>query len=699
MQTPVLDALAPRVLELGPTGTPDYAGAHWRLTPDADGVAWLLLDRGEESANTISADVLSELDAALETVEKSAAKGLVLRSAKPNGFAAGADIRDFRDRPATPEPAASEIVGQLTTAHRIVDRLAGLKCPTVAVVHGFCLGGGLELALACRHRIAVRGATLGFPEIMLGLHPGLGGTFRLTGLIDPTEAMKMMLTGRSVPARKARSLGLVDAVTEERHVAAAVRAAVEGGLDRHRAGLKASVLGTSPARSLAARQMRAEAEKRAPAAHYPAPSALIDLWEKHGGDREAMQRAEITSFAALMAGDTAQNLIRVFFLRERLKGLARSGAAPARVHVVGAGTMGGDIAAWCARHGVRTTLTDLDPASVARAIGRAGALYDKILHGTDRRDARDRLIPDFAGDGVASADIVIEAIAEKAKAKRQLYATLEPRLKPGAVLATNTSSIPLETLRDGLAHPERLVGLHFFNPVSRMQLVEVVAHDGADDSALAAARALCGAIDRLPAPVASAPGFLVNRCLTPYLLEAMLMLDAGAKPETIDRAATGFGMAQGPVEVADRVGLDICLAVLEMLRDRLDTPLPDPPGWLREKVDKGELGAKTGQGLYTWSDNSPKRAKDPPDPDPEMADRLILPIVNTAAACLREGVIADADLLDAAMIFATGFAPFRGGPAAYARARGIPEVRARLDDLAAAHGDRFRPDPGLDALA
>ncbi len=488
--------------------------------------------------------MLSELDAALEMVEKSAAKGLVLRSAKPNGFAAGADIRDFRDRPATPEPAASEIVGQLTTAHRIVDRLAGLKCPTVAVVHGFCLGGGLELALACRHRIAVRGATLGFPEIMLGLHPGLGGTFRLTGLIDPSEAMKMMLTGRSVPARKARSLGLVDAVTEERHVAAAVRAAVEGGLDRHRAGLKASVLGTSPARSLAARQMRAEAEKRAPAAHYPAPSALIDLWEKHGGDREAMQRAEITSFAALMAGDTAQNLIRVFFLRERLKGLARSGAAPARVHVVGAGTMGGDIAAWCARHGVRTTLTDLDPASVARAIGRAGALYDKILHGTDRRDARDRLIPDFAGDGVASADIVIEAIAEKAKAKRQLYATLEPRLKPGAVLATNTSSIPLETLRDGLAHPERLVGLHFFNPVSRMQLVEVVAHDGADDSALAAARALCGAIDRLPAPVASAPGFLVNRCLTPYLLEAMLMLDAWR--ETRDHRPRRHRLRHGP---------------------------------------------------------------------------------------------------------------------------------------------------------
>jgi 3-hydroxyacyl-CoA dehydrogenase/enoyl-CoA hydratase/3-hydroxybutyryl-CoA epimerase len=444
--------------------------------------------------------------------------------------------------------------------------------------------------------------------------------------------------------------------------------------------------------------MRDETRKRAPELHYPAPYALIDLWEKHGGDAKAMQQAEVASFTDLLPGNTAQNLIRVYFLRERLKALGKTEAAPSHVHVIGAGTMGGEIAAWCALRGLRVTLADLDPPTLAKAIGRANDLFADKLHGSDRRDARDRLVPDFAGDGVTRADVVIEAIAEKPEAKRKLYAAIEPRMKPGAVLSTNTSSIPLETLRDGLARPERLVGLHFFNPVSKMQLVEVVAHDSAAEDALATARALCGRIDRLPAPARSAPGFLVNRCLTPYLLEAMLMIDEGAKPETIDRAAEAFGMAQGPVEVADRVGLDICLAVLESLNERLDAPLAQAPAWLRQKVDNGELGAKTGRGLYAWSDNRPKRAKETGEPDPATADRLILPIVNTAAACLREDVIADADLLDAAMIFATGFAPFRGGPARYARTRGIAEIRTRLEELAAAHGDRFAPDPGLDIL-
>jgi 3-hydroxyacyl-CoA dehydrogenase / enoyl-CoA hydratase / 3-hydroxybutyryl-CoA epimerase len=691
MKTLIWGKLADRAMALGPDAPPERDARHWRLARDTDGIAWLLLDRAGEATNTVSGEVLDGMLAALEA---SPPKGLVLRSAKPNGFAAGADIRDFRGM-----TEADAVAGELRRAHGVIDRLAGLRCITVAVVHGFCLGAGLELALACDRRIAVAGAKLGFPEVMLGLHPGLGGSFRLTELIDPTEAMKLMLTGRSVPARKVKTLGLVDEVVEERHVEAAVRAAVAGELVSKGGGWKTKVFGTGTARSYAARRMREETRKRAAKEHYPAPYALIDLWEAHGGDAKAMQAAEIASFASLMAGDTARNLIRVFFLRERLKALGKADRAIGHVHVVGAGTMGGDIAAWCALQGLRVSLSDLDPQAVAKAVGRASALFDdKAGEPRLARDARDRLIPDFAGDGAAVADIVIEAIAEKVAAKRKLYADVSARMKPDAVLATNTSSIPLETLREGLQQPERLVGLHFFNPVAKMQLVEVVAHDRADPDALEIARAFCGRIDRLPAPVASAPGFLVNRVLTPYLMEAMLMVDEGAKPETVDRAAERFGMAMGPVEVADRVGLDICLTVLEMLRERMPGAMPEPPGWLRDKVERGELGRKSGWGIYAWEDGKPKK-EEVAEPDEAITDRLILPLVNTAAACLREGVIEDADLLDGAMIFATGFAPFRGGPLHYARLRGLDAVRARLEELAEQHGHRFAPDDGLGRIA
>lgn len=695
MNKPIRDLLSDREMERGPVTEPSQMTAHWRLNRESDGVAWLFLDREGESANTISAEVLEELDALLACLEEEPARGLILRSAKANGFAAGADIHDFRGA-----TESEDVAEKMRRAHQVVDRLEALRCPTVAVIHGFCLGGGLELALACDTRIATPDAKLGFPEVMLGLHPGLGGTFRLPGLIDPVEAMTMMLTGKSAHAEKARALGLVDAVVEERHVAAAAHAAVAGEIETDRGGLKAFALSTRPARRIAADQMRRKTEKRASRENYRAPFALIDMWEEHGGDKEAMQRAEIRSFADLIVSGSAQNLIRVFFLREKLKAKGGGNAAIAHVHVIGAGAMGGDIAAWCALKGLNVSLGDLDPKVLAKAVGRAAELFEKKLHsGPDRRDARDRLIPDFVGDGVMKADIVIEAIAEKPEAKIALYAEIETRMKAEAVLATNTSSIPLETLRKKLVRPERFVGLHFFNPVAKMELVEIVAHDGADADSLRVARALCGMIDRLPAPVTSAPGFLVNRVLTPCLLEAVLMIDEGVAPETIDAAAEGFGMAMGPAEVADQVGLDICVDVAESLRERLDQPMPETPQWLRERIENGALGRKTGRGIYEYDkDGAPKKKTDAAPPEPSMVDRLILPMVNASAACLREGVVEDADTLDAAMIFAAGFAPFRGGPAAYARARGVDEIRNALVDLEQQLGERFHPDEGLDKL-
>ena len=688
-----MDVLADRVLTLGPK--PDAASAyrHFKLTRDVDGVAWLLFDREGASANTLSADVIEELDKVLAALESERPAGLVVRSAKKSGFIAGADVNEFRG---ASDPR--EVETPIGRAHAVIDRLEALRVPSVAIIHGFCLGGGLEVALACQSRIAIDDARFGFPEVMLGLHPGLGGTARFTRLINPTQAMVLMLTGRTIDARRAKALGLVDAVTQERHVPNAVRDAIFGRLKRARPGLLNSILNSGPARGFLGSRMRREAEKAAPHEHYPAPYALIDLWEKHGGDKAAMLAAEKASFANLMVTPTAQSLIRVFFLREQMKKLAGNGNKVDHVHVIGAGAMGGDIAAWCANQSMRVTLADMKAEPIAGAMKRAADLFSKIIRKpTDVRDALDRLIPDMDGEGVRNADLIIEAVPEKLELKQKVYASLEPKMKPGAILATNTSSIPLQDLRTTLARPERLLGLHFFNPVSRLQLVEVVKHDGNDGELLKEALAFVGAIDRLPLPVKSSPGFLVNRALTPYMLEAMVLLDEKVDQRVIDAATEKFGMPMGPIELADQVGLDICLDVGDMLRSKFGDLLPPTPAWLREKVAKGELGRKTGKGFYTWRDGKADKGATPATgarPTEEMTDRLILPMSNVCVAALREGIVDNADVVDGAMIFGTGYAPFRGGPLNYARTRGADNVVSALRALAAKFGGRFTPDAG-----
>lgn len=694
MQSNVWDTLADRELEMGPEPTTPAAWLHWRLAKDEDGIAWLLLDRKGASVNSLSQEVITELDAVLGVIEGDQPKGVVIRSAKPSGFIAGADISEFRG--ATDPAVVQAAIGR---ANAVVDRLEALNIPTIAVIHGFCLGGGLEIALACKRRIAIDGAKFGFPEVMLGLHPGLGGTARSTQLIDPLQAMTLMLTGKTLDVRKAKSLGLVDAVTQERHVRNAVKDAVSGKLKSRRPGLKSAILNTASVRRFAARRMRARAEEKAPRDQYPGPHALIDLWERHGGDRAAMMAVEKPSFARLAVTSTAQNLIRVFFLRERMKKSAGERRDFRHIHVIGAGAMGGDIAAWCAFHGLRVTLADIKPEPIAGALKRAAGLYQKISRKPiEIRDALDRLIPDLKGDGVRKADIVIEAVPENRELKQKIYADTEPQLKHDAILATNTSSIPLEELCSALETPQRLVGLHFFNPVSRMQLVEVVSHVGVSPDVLAAARSFVGQIDRLPLPVKSAPGFLVNRALTPYILEAMLLLEK-VPPETVDGAAERFGMPIGPIELADRVGLDICLAVAEMLEAKLDRPMPAVPDWLRRKVEAGELGHKTGKGIYEWKVGTPVKARAKSAPDAELIDRLILPMVNVCVACLREGIVEDSDLIDGAMVFSTGFAPFRGGPVQYARSRGIENVIIAQRELTKKFGERFAPDAGWGRLS
>jgi 3-hydroxyacyl-CoA dehydrogenase/enoyl-CoA hydratase/3-hydroxybutyryl-CoA epimerase len=412
-----------------------------------------------------------------------------------------------------------------------------------------------------------------------------------------------------------------------------------------------------------------------------------------------MIHAELLSFAKLLNTQTSRNLVRVFFLREKLKKQGKSKSlsndAIKHLHVIGTGAMGGDIAGWCALQGLRVSLHDTRPESIAEAIGNATKLCEnKHLSSAETRDVLDRLIPDPDNSGVEQADLVLEAVPEDLELKLKIHTAIEPRLKPGAILATNTSSILLEDLRGELSDPTRLVGIHFFNPVAKMQLVEVVNHSVINATIFRRARQFVDQIGKLPVPVASAPGFLVNRALTPYLVEAICLLDEGVPAEAIDKVAIDFGMPMGPIELADQVGLDVCIDVADMLRERVNAHQPETPEWLRSKVEKGHLGRKTGKGLYIWSEGKPKK-RSPRKPAPkDTLDRLILPMLNACMACLREEVVADAELLDGAMIFATGFAPFTGGPLHYAQQRGVDEVIKRLHDLQEDHGERFAPDPG-----
>lgn len=669
---------------------------HWRLAQDDEDLAWLCFDHAEDTTNTLSADVIEQLAKAVDAVAELRPRGLVLHSAKENGFAAGADIREF-DRLTDPDETAKHI----DEVHALLERIENLPFSTVARVHGFCLGGGLELAMACRHIVAADDAStrLGLPEILLGLHPGFGGTVRSIRYCGVTAAMDMMLTGRALNARRAKKIGLVDRAVPLRHLDAAARTFATERRPRRRPGRTARAANLPGARSAVARVLRREVAKRAPEQHYPAPYALIGLWQEYGRDEGAMFRAEARSIAQLFTTSTSRNLVRLFKLQERLKGLGRGhDFEPQRVHVIGAGTMGGDIAAWCALRGLHVTLQDREPKYLAPAMKRAGKLFARRVRDKyDRLAARDRLVPDFTGDGLRRADVVIEAIIEDVEAKRELFRNVDVTAPADALIATNTSSIQLSEIASALSDPARLVGVHFFNPVAQMQLVEIIATPDTDQGAVERAAAFTVAIDRLPLPVASAPGFLINRVLSPYMDEAMKLMEEGVAPTEIDSVAKQFGMPMGPIELADTVGLDICLHVGEILGEAFGG---EPSPLLREKVAQKRLGRKTKVGFYEYDKGKVIRpqAEGIPMPRNDIRDRMVLRMLNEAVACLREGIVADADLVDVGMVFGTGFAPFRGGPLGYARDRGLDEVRTRLEALAAEHGERFAPDEGWSAL-
>ena len=669
-------------------------GTCWRIERDADDILWLWADRQGSSTNVLGSAALAELDLHLASILPSPPRAVVVLSAKKSGFIAGADIKEF-----TRLDGAESAYRLIRAGQQVLARLESLPCPTVAAIHGFALGGGLELALACRYRIAVgdERLALGLPEVRLGIHPGFGGTVRSVRLIGVRPAMRLMLTGKPVRAEQALRLGLLDRLVGEGQLRQAARAILLEAPPPRRAPLAERMLASPLLRSVVRRSLIAQLAGKAPPEHYPAPYAIIDLWAGYAAHGPAAFEAEARSIARLFATDTARNLIRVFLLQDRLKTLgAKTSAALDRVHVIGAGVMGGDIAAWAALRGCTVTLADRETARIEPALRRAQELFARRLR--DPHTAATRLSADPQGGGVEQADVVIEAILESLCAKRELYAAIEPRLKAGAVLATNTSSLPLDELARGLAAPARLVGMHFFNPVAQMPLVEIVHSQGTDPEAVRAAMAFARKLDKLPLPCRSAPGFLVNRVLMPYLQEALLAAEEAVPLAVIDAAAERFGMPMGPVELADVIGLDVLAHVGESIAAGIGKPVPNLKR-LRELIALGKLGRKSGGGFYPWRDGKPVKPTAAQALPPDLTDRLILALINESVACLREGLTEDADLVDAAVIFGTGFAPFRGGPLAYARARGVAALLERLQELTARYGERFRPDPGWSLLA
>lgn len=665
------------------------APKHWRRSVDDDGICWLTLDKADATANTLSGDVLNELDAELAALAAADVRGLVFESGKRSGFILGADVKEFARLRDAEHGAAMAARGQT-----LLGRIAALGVPTVAAIDGFALGGGLELALACDYRVAVDSyeRTLGLPEVQLGIHPGFGGSIRTVEILGPPLALDIMLTGRSLSPHEALKAGLVDRVVAREALRTAAKELIAARPPPRRAPWHLALLNRMPLRRWVAARVRAGVRRRVKREHYPAPYAIVDLWERYGARGDAALRAEAASIGKLLVTPTCRNLVHVFELRERLRNLAPKGSRIDRVHVVGAGTMGGDIAAWCALRGLQVTLQDRAQQYVEPALKRARELFGKRLRAPGEADAaQQRLRVDLAAAEVGSADLVIEAIVEKAEAKRALFSELEPRLPAGALIATNTSSIRLETLAGVLQEPSRFVGLHFFNPVASLPLVEVIRGEQTSEETLRDALSFVTRIGKLPLPCRSAPGFVVNRVLTPYMLEALYAHLDGHSFESIDAAAKAFGMPMGPVELADRVGLDVALHVAEVLGSVLAAA---PPEILREKVAKGELGVKTGRGFYGYDERGKPIKNRGAAVDPELGDRLLLPLINEAVACLHEGVVDDADLLDAGAVFGAGFAPFTGGPLRYARARGVDDIVATLTRFAQRFGTRFTPRAG-----
>lgn len=692
-------------------GGPQVDQSIRREVSDAS-IATLTFDRPDSTANVFDLSTLNELNQHLDFLEmEKSLKGLIIRSAKQKVFVAGADLNSF-----TKEMSAERIEAVIDLGQKTFERIAHLPYPTVAAIHGVALGGGFELALACDYRIASSdGATkLGLPETTLGILPTWGGLTRLPKLIGLPNALEAIMTGRHYPAEQALKLGMVDAVVFPEKLVAVAVAKIQRS-----AGAKRKSSTHLSNRPPLSRLIKSQAEKRAIArtrGHYPAPLKALEVACASLDVPHAQSLAnEKAGLIELALSETAQNLIGVFFLQERAKKLklpkdldAASPPPPKSVDkalVIGAGLMGAAIAQWLSSRGIRIILKDVGPGPLGNGMQSIAKLYSDavkrhLFSETAARNGMDRILPVYEEIPLRGVDLVIEAAVERLELKQQIFAGLESNVSADTVLASNTSSLSIDAIAASLQHPERVVGIHFFNPVHRMQLAEIVRGSKTNATTLNAAIQFAKRIGKLPVLVNDSPGFLVNRILLPYIGEAVRLFADGYRLDNIDRVMLEFGMPMGPLRLADEIGLDVCEHVAKVLDDRI-RHLGSLDVIIGKMIGKGWLGRKSGRGFYDYrgsgDENINSQVSDlqPPEQanvsEEELRDRLVLSMVNEAARTIEEKVVSAPEDVDFGMILGTGWAPFRGGPLRYADHIGIATVVSRLNALRDRLGQYFAP--------
>jgi 3-hydroxyacyl-CoA dehydrogenase/enoyl-CoA hydratase/3-hydroxybutyryl-CoA epimerase len=673
-------------------------------------IAILTFDRPDSTANIFDELTLRELSEHLNFLEsEKGLKGLIIRSAKPKIFIAGADLNGFAQA-----MSAEHIAVLIERGQQTFDRIARLPYPTVATIHGVALGGGFEIALACDYRIASSDSAtkVGLPETNLGILPAWGGSTRLPKLIGLPNALEAILTGRQYAAKQALKLGMVDSVVHlERLPGLANR------MIRESEGKKRSYKLHIANRPPVSQFIKSQVEKKTLArtrGHYPAPlKALEVVCASLNVPHEQSLANEKNYCVELALTETAQNLIGLFFLQERAKkikpDLQPAAVMPAKTIkrglVIGAGLMGAGIAQWLSSRGIRVLLKDVGPAPLGKGMQAIAKIYREavkrhLFSETEARNGYDRILPFFEEIPLRDVDVVIEAAVEKLELKQAIFADLESRVSPGTLLASNTSALSIDAIASSLEHPERVVGIHFFNPVHRMQLVELVRGTKTDAASLHTALKFAKGIGKLPVLVKDSPGFLVNRILLPYMVEAVRLFAEGHRVETIDRVMLDFGMPMGPLRLIDEVGLDVSEHVAKDLEQRVKhlAPLND---LLSKMVQKGWLGRKSGMGFYKYGPGDDRKVNpqlgsfQPAEPttvnEGDLRDRLVLLMVNEAARTLEEKVVDAPEDVDFGMIMGTGWAPFRGGPLRFADHLGLQTVLSRLNNLRDRVGSYFEP--------
>jgi 3-hydroxyacyl-CoA dehydrogenase/enoyl-CoA hydratase/3-hydroxybutyryl-CoA epimerase len=698
----------------------------FELRVDTDNVAWLTFDQPDSKVNLLDTDVMEELDGLLGELESRIATGkivaVVLESGKDDNFVAGADVQEIAGVRDAREATEAAREGQ-----RIFRRLERLNVPTVAAVHGTCLGGGTEMILACSYRIASGSSdtTIGLPEVKLGILPGFGGTVRLPRLCGIRNAMSIILQGRSVSPSRARRMGLVDRVADgddfDRRVGEFVSDVLAGKVDaggRDKSFLEGLLEDTGPGRSLLFWFARRRTRKET-GGHYPAPMRAIDVIEEtYEMSMDPALEVEARALGELLVTPESRNLTRVFLLTRRARRALPEEVMEGRrevekLAVVGAGVMGGGIAELAASKDVPVVLKDVAQEPLDDGLRHARELLDRAaskgVFTEDEAGLKFALVEGtLSYDEFNDVDLVVEAVVEKMAVKRQVLREVEEAVPEHAIFATNTSSLSVTELARASSRPERVVGLHFFNPVHKMPLVEVVRGEASGDEALATGLGFALDMGKNPVVVKDGPGFLVNRVLAPYLNEAGYLLEEGAGVRSVDQAISSFGMPMGPCRLLDEVGLDVARHVGREMEAAFGERMK-PAGVVDELLEDGRLGKKSGLGFYVYDDGEEKkvdpdlrrmlpRPEETPPDAPEIRRRCLYLMVNEAAHALEDEVVAEAGEVDLAMVMGTGFPPFRGGVLRWADTEGLDTILEGLEKLEGRHGPRFRPAPLLEVM-